>query len=124
VDSIPQYKAIIKYSLASLQGIISIGTGRWISCQDLYEKFCTAKYDSCSDFSRYLYLITCYYIYFLCFTEKPNYLPLLQANAIRKFRLHHEHLMSIPAMKTVLGCYTPQEIKIRTQLILLNHDTA
>jgi hypothetical protein len=32
--------------------------------------------------------------------------------------------MSIPAMKTILGCYTPWEIKIRTQLILLNHDTA
>ncbi|KAF7590952.1 hypothetical protein BBP40_002204 [Aspergillus hancockii] len=54
VDSIPQYKAIIKHAPASLRGIISIGTGRWISCQDLHDKLCTAECDSCGDFGGYL----------------------------------------------------------------------
>ncbi|KAH2761567.1 hypothetical protein KXW10_000389 [Aspergillus fumigatus] len=124
VDSIPQYKAIIKHAPASLRGIISIGTGRWISCQDLYEKLCTAECDSCGDFGGYLYLITCRRVCFLCFTEKPDYLPLLRADAIRKFGLRHEHLTRLPAMKSVPGCYSPREIKVRTRLTLFDHDTA
>jgi hypothetical protein len=53
------------------------------------------------DFGGYLYLITCRRVCFLCFTEKPDYLPLLRADAIRKFGLHNEHTVRLPAMKTV-----------------------
>jgi hypothetical protein len=33
-------------------------------------------------------------------------------------------LTRLPAMKTVPGCYSPREIKTRTRLTLLDHDTA
>jgi hypothetical protein len=91
--------------------IISIGTGRWISCRDLYEKLCTAECDSCGDFGGYLYLITCRRVCFLCFTEEPDYLPLLRADAIRKFGLHNEHMARLPAMKTVPAWCSPYDHK-------------
>lgn len=124
VDSIPQYKAITTHTPASLRGILSIGTGRWISCRDLHKKLCTAKCDSCGDFGGYLYLITCRRVCFLCFTENTDYLPLRQADAIRKFGLRHEHLASLPSMKTVPGYYSPRQIKLRNRLTLVDHNAA
>lgn len=53
VYSIPQYKAIAVYAPASLCGILSIGTGEWMPCQDLHDKLCTAECDSCGDFGGY-----------------------------------------------------------------------
>lgn len=59
IDLIPQYRRIIRYTPASIQGCLSIGAGRLFSCQNLYEKLCTAECDICGDVGGYLYLITC-----------------------------------------------------------------
>jgi hypothetical protein len=124
VDSNHQYRTITAQAPASLQGILSIGTGRWISCQVLYEKLCTAECDSCGDFRGYLYLITCRRVCFLCFTQETDYLPLLRADAVRKFGLCHKQVASLPAMKAIPGCYSPRDIKLRTQLTLIDHEAA
>jgi hypothetical protein len=124
VDSVPEYKAIVTYIPTSLRGILSIGTGEWILCQDLYQKLCTAECDSCGDFGGYLYLITCRRVCFLCFTEKTDFLPLKRADAVRKFGLAREHLASLPAMRTVPGSYSPREIQIGNRLMLIDHSAA
>lgn len=124
VDSIPQYKVIAKHALVTLRGIISIGSGTFISCQDLYDKLSTAQCDSCGDFGGYLYLITCRRVCFLCFTEKTDYLPLLRADVTRKFGLKREQLKGLPAIKTIPGYYTPRPIKLSKQLTLIDFHTA
>lgn len=124
VDSIPQYKKIILHAATSIRGSLSIGTGNLFSCQELYEKLCTAGCDSCGDLGGYLYLVTCRRVCFLCFTEKTEYLPLLRADAIRKFGLHREDIATLPSMKSIPGRYSPREIKCRTRLTLIDHDAA
>lgn len=122
--SIPQYRAIATHAPAAFCGILSIGTGQWISCQDLHDKLCTAECDSYGDFGGYLYLITCRCVCFLCFTEATDYLLLRRADAIRKLGLSREHLANLLAMKTVPGCYTPRSIKVRKGLTLIDHSAA
>lgn len=102
VDFLPQYKAVFAHAPALLRGLLSIGTGKLISCRLLHEKLCTAECDSCGDFGGYIYLITCRRVCFLCFTWKTDYRPLLRADALRKFGLHREHLPKIPSMKAYI----------------------
>ncbi|PGG98979.1 hypothetical protein AJ80_09434 [Polytolypa hystricis UAMH7299] len=122
VDSIPQYKKIILHAPASIRGTLSIGTGNLFSCQKLYETLCTGECESCGDFGGYLYLITCRRVCFLCFTEKPEYLPLLQTDATQKFRLRHGDTANLPSMRSVPSRYSPRKIKCRTRLTLIDHD--
>lgn len=61
---------------------------------------------------------------FLCFTEKTEYLPLLRANAIRKFGHHRKDTATLPSMKCVPARYSPQEIKCHIRLTLIGHDSA
>ena len=79
VGSFPQYKAIRKHAYNALRGIIYIEANRWITCEMLYEKLCTAECEECGDFGGYLwlYILTCKRVRFLCLSEDKRYLPLL-----------------------------------------------
>lgn len=125
VDSIPQYKAIVTHVSVSLRGILTIGSGCLITCQDLYDKLCTAKCDVCGDFGRGGggvsipdYLLPC--LFSVCFTEKIEYLPLLWGDAVRKVGLGRQHLACLPSMKSIPGVYSPREIKCRARLVLID----
>lgn len=123
-DSMPQYKHILAHAPASIRGSLNIKTARFFSCQDLYEKLSTAECDSCGDFGGYLYLVTCRRVCFLCFTEKPDYLPLLRKDAIRKFGLRSELLATLPCMKSFPGRYSPRGIKCQRREILFDYSAA
>lgn len=124
VDSVPQYKTIVVHAPASLRGILSIETGLWISCQDLYEKICTAECEQCGDFGGFLYLITCKRVCFLCLSEEPNYLPLLRSDAIRRFGLNPNLVASSPHMRSIPGYYSPNEKISRARLTLVDFEFA
>lgn len=124
IDQIPQYKRIFLYAPSTIQGILSINTGTSFSCQELYTKLCTAECDTCGDVGGYLYLVTCRRVCFLCFTTKTEYLPLLRADAMRKFGLRREDMTGFPSMRSVPGYYSPREVKCRTRMTLLDHDAA
>ncbi|KAF2136590.1 uncharacterized protein K452DRAFT_237240, partial [Aplosporella prunicola CBS 121167] len=66
VDSIFPYNAIIKHVRNALRGILSIETGRWITCEALFETLCTPQCESCGAFGGYLYLITCKRVCYRC----------------------------------------------------------
>jgi hypothetical protein len=57
VESKPQYKAVTTHARNVLRGILSIGTGQWISCESLYKNLCTAECKQCGDFGGYLYIL-------------------------------------------------------------------
>ena len=124
VESIPQYKAIRKHAHNALHGIICIETGRWITCEMLYEKLCTAECEQCGDFGGYLYILTCNRICFLCLSEDKRYLPLRYLHATRKFGLNRLILRSLPTMKSVPGIYSSNKKKVRKQLTLVDSDCA
>ena len=124
VESFPQYKAIRKHAYNALRGIIFIETSRWITCEMLYEKLCTAECEECGDFGGYLYILTCKRVCFLCLSEDKQYLPLRYLHAIRKFGINRPILRTLPSMKGKPGTYSPNERKVRARLTLVDADCA
>lgn len=124
VNSFPHYQAVVDHAPAALRGMLSIGAARSNTCQDLYEKSCTAKCDICGDFGGYLYLITCKRVCFMCLSENTSYLPLLKYDVIRKFGLGSRELMKIPQIRSKPGCYTLSLKNCNNSLTLFDQHAA
>lgn len=124
VESIPQYKAIRKHAYNALRGIIYIKAGRWITCEMLYEKLCTAECEECGDFGGYLYVLTCKRVCFLCLSEDKRYLPLRYRRATRKFGINRAILCTLPSMKSIPGTYSPTQRKFRIRVTLVDSESA
>jgi len=124
VASIPQYKAINTHASDALRGILSIETGRWITCETLYAILCKPECEQCGDFGGYLYILTCKRVCFLCFTSEQTYLPLRYIHAIQKFGLNHQILDTLPQMRSIPGIYSPNQKKCRHRLTLVDYDYA
>ncbi len=82
-NSISEYASLITHIPHALGSILSIDAGRWITCESLYDKFCTAECEQCGDFGGYLYILTCKRVCFLCLSEDKTYLPLRLSHANR-----------------------------------------
>ncbi|OTB03205.1 hypothetical protein M426DRAFT_181004 [Hypoxylon sp. CI-4A] len=123
VNSLPEYKAITTHARNALRGILSIGTGRWITCSTLYEKLCMSNCGQCGDFGGYLYLLTCKRVCFLCLSQDRLYLPLLPSHARRKFGLDRQTIEKLPRMRVIPGTYSPNEKKV-TQSVLVDYESA
>lgn len=109
VDSIPGYKAITTHAPNALRGILSIGTGRWITCETLHDKLCTAECETCGDFGCYIYALTCKRVCFLCLSEHEAYLPVPLGLARRKFGINRQVLDTLPHFRSLPGTYSPNE---------------
>lgn len=59
INSTPQYQVVVEHASDALRGMLSIGSARFSTIEDLYDKLCTATCETCSHFGGYLYLITC-----------------------------------------------------------------
>ena len=75
VDSLPQYKAVVKHCPDVLRAAICLEATSF-SCSVLYETLSTSQCDTCDKFGDYLYLITCRRACYHCYMERPEYLPL------------------------------------------------
>ncbi len=124
VESFHQYKVIRKHAYNVLRGIMYIKASRWITCEMLYEKLCTAECEECGDFGGYLYILTCKRVCFLCLSEDKRYLPLRYRHAILKFGLDRPILGTLPSMKSIPGTYSPNQKKVRAHLALVDFDCA
>ncbi|KAI0506230.1 hypothetical protein F5B22DRAFT_471880 [Xylaria bambusicola] len=109
IGSHPAYRVIAKYARNALCGILAVKTGKWITCDTLYQILCTSKCEQCGDFGGYLYLITCRRVCFLCFTSNRAYLPMRLDHASWKFGLHHRVIKDLPCVKIVYGRYSPDQ---------------
>ncbi|KAL9129168.1 MAG: hypothetical protein Q9217_002308 [Psora testacea] len=123
-ESIPQYKAITTCAREALHGILIIETGRWITCETLYEKLCTAECEECGAFAGYLYILTCRRVCLVCLGEHKRYLPLRYSHAIRKFGVNHRILDTLPHMRSMAGAYSPNVRVCREQLALVDPESA
>ena len=124
VDSLLQYKTIATYAPIALRGILSIETGRWISCDTLYEKLCTAECEQCGDFGGYLYILTCKRVCFLCLSSDSKYLPLSHSEAVKNFGLDRSILNTLPQMRSIPGTYSPHRQQCNKRLALVDSESA
>ncbi|KAI1312863.1 hypothetical protein F5Y03DRAFT_381570 [Xylaria venustula] len=118
VESVPAYRAIIKYAWNAVRGILAIGTGRWITVNTLYEKLCTAECEQCGYFGGYLYLLTCKRVCFVCVSRNTLYLPLRPSDASRRFGLSRELVKTLPCMRAVPGTYAPHGGEVPNSLLV------
>lgn len=124
VDSLPQYQAILVHIPNALRGILSIGTGHWITCQLLYDKLCTAECERCGDFGDYLYIVTAKRVCYLCFTENETFVLLKREDATLKFGLRRIELAYLPQMKSIPGRYGSSQRYQRAGLTLYDFESA
>ncbi|KAI1770009.1 hypothetical protein F4818DRAFT_450600 [Hypoxylon cercidicola] len=124
VNSLTQYKAINTHAPNALRGILSIETGRWITCRTLYEKLCTPGCEQCGDFGGYLYLLTCKRVCFLCFSRDKLYLPLSPRLVSWKFGLDRQIINTLPRMRVLLGTYSPNVRRVCAPSVLVDYESA
>ena len=124
VNSLPQYRAVNTYALNALRGVLSIETGRWITCRAIYEKLCTPGCEQCGDFGGYLYLLTCKRVCFLCLSQDRLYLPLSPRRASRKFGLDSRIINTLPRMRVICGIYSPNEKRVGAPSVLVDYESA
>ena len=123
-DSIPQVKIVNRHAPNALRGILSINRGRWIDCDTLYNKICTAQCENCGDFGGYLYILTCKRVCFLCLSQSPKYLPLSKTEVMRKFGIKNSNIKALPCMKSIPGIYSPNQLKCLKALSLFDYESA
>ena len=116
VDSMVEYNTVSTHAPDILRCILSIKTGRWITCQLLYDTFCLRPCEYCGDFGGYLYLLTCKRVCFLCFTDekKSALYPMDRLIAQGRFRLAKapdtrswDESPNAPNMECLPGHYSP-----------------
>ena len=123
IHEMPQLKAIIQHCPDTLRGIFSTEIAPFIELQQLLDKLTSPACESCNDFAGYLYLLTCSRVCYRCFTQLPNYLPVLRSQACRQFRFSRTGLKSLPHLKSVPGRYTGMRRSCRKRLTLMNAQT-
>ncbi|KAH6652892.1 hypothetical protein BKA67DRAFT_593057 [Truncatella angustata] len=103
--------------------ILSIKTGRWITCRTLYEKLCTPGCEQCGDFGSYLYLLTCKRVCFLCFSQDRLYLPLSPRRASWKVGLDSQIINTLPRMRVIRGTYSPNVKRVAMHKYVADMET-
>ena len=103
VNSIPQYKTILKHGLKSLRGALVIESST--TCQDLFRTLGSPHCENCGDFGGHTYLLACTRVCFMCFANKPQYLPLLASEASRRFAIPRRLVNSLTQIRSLPGNY-------------------
>lgn len=124
VDSILEYRKIIKHSPDSIRGILSVGLGSHITTLTLLNTLHESRCECCGDFAGYIYFLTCKRVCYICIEENPEYHPLLIPEAKRKFGLSAKHVASLPTIRSIPGTYSPLEKSRKTRLTLLDVSAA
>ena len=105
VDAHPQFRIINRQAYDTLLGLRAIKTKHMITVQTLFDKLCNSHCSECGDYGGYIYLVTFERVCCRCFTEKDQYLPLREIDAIKKFGLSLEILRTLPRFQGYPGHY-------------------
>ncbi|KAF2743113.1 hypothetical protein M011DRAFT_471649 [Sporormia fimetaria CBS 119925] len=124
VDSIFEYQIITTHARDALRGSKAIGTSRWFSCKDLYDKLCTAECEGCGSFGGYLYLITCKRVCYGCFWEHSSYRPITHTEARRYYGCSRKVSRSLPSMRSLPGTYSEGARIHLTKMSLVDAEAA
>ncbi|KAH8736425.1 hypothetical protein BGZ61DRAFT_472751 [Ilyonectria robusta] len=120
VESLTVYKEVTRYAHQAVRGALSIGTGHYMSYRLLYQKLCTWKCETCSNFAGYLFLLTCKRACFACVLSKRIFLPLEPSHAARRFGLDPHLLEDVPRMTPIPGIYSQHSKEVTATTALLD----
>ncbi|KAI0197061.1 hypothetical protein EV127DRAFT_465703 [Xylaria flabelliformis] len=118
VDSIYQYRMVLKHVPNVLRDIVSINA-RAFDCRTLYETLSSTKCATCDCFGGYLYLITCKRVCYMCFVYDLNYFPVSSRYAAQQTGLKLKELKRrLPYVSSLPGRYSfgGRMVKNRTLL--------
>ncbi|KAH7016913.1 hypothetical protein EDB80DRAFT_827235 [Ilyonectria destructans] len=124
VESLTLYKEVTRYAHQAVRGALSIGTGHYMSYRLLYEKLCTRKCETCSNFAGYLFLFTCKRVCFACVSRKEIFLPLELSHATQRFGLDPHLLEDIPRMTLIPGIHSQRSKEVTATTALLDKESA
>jgi hypothetical protein len=124
VDSILEYRLMHRHTSNLIRGILSVELGSHVSVQALFKTLNEFKCEECGDFAGFVYLTTCRRVCFLCLYEKSRYFPLLISEAEWKFGVSRRLFAALPAVKSLPGCYSPNEYVRKARLTLLDSESA
>ena len=124
VNSIPQYCIVAVSAPDLIRAVLSLKTGRYISCQLLYDTLCTNECDTCRKIGGYVYLVTCKRVCLLCFTENKAYLPLLRSHVVQRFAPDKTKFKNIPQFKCPPGIYSENMNSCWNRTLLFDHELA
>lgn len=121
VDSLHQYRMILKHCPTVLRAMISI-EARSFDLLTLYRTLTTTKCGTCDKFGHYLYLITCKRVCWFCFNRNLAYFPLTASLAARPLGLSKKRLLShqVPNILTLPGRYTPFGKLSKNRMVLFD----
>ncbi|PGH35143.1 hypothetical protein GX50_02065 [[Emmonsia] crescens] len=122
VDSLPAYVAITTHGLTALRAILALETGRFITCQSLYDALRNPSCTTCHRFAGYLYLLTCRRTCYLCLITKLAYYPLTADHVYSLFGLSEKQIEPLPCMKTLPGEYATGKSYIPGRMVLYDPD--
>jgi hypothetical protein len=105
VDSLHQYRSILKHCPNILRAIVSTNASSY-TCRVLYDTLCNTKCSSCDRFGGYLYLITCRRVCYFCFSRNLIYFPLSAWQAAKLTGLSRRDLKRLPHLVSLPGRYT------------------
>ncbi|KAI1313689.1 hypothetical protein F5Y03DRAFT_105082 [Xylaria venustula] len=105
VDSLHQYRMVLKHCPDVLRAIISIDA-HYFDCRTLYKTLSTTKCEGCDRFGSYLYLITCKRVCYFCLTSNIDYFPVSATRAAKYLGLPRKEIMHLPHILSLPGKYT------------------
>ncbi|KAI1121155.1 hypothetical protein F5Y10DRAFT_288879 [Nemania abortiva] len=124
VDSIYQYRMILKHCPNVLRAVVSINAGSF-DCRVLYETLLTSKCATCDHFGGYLYLVTCKRVCYSCFTLNPNYFPVSWIFAANQTGLKKQKELKhhLPHVSSLRGRYTASNKLARHRSLLFDRQS-
>ncbi|CRG90856.1 hypothetical protein PISL3812_07902 [Talaromyces islandicus] len=112
VNQLSVFKLLCKHAPQTVRGIMSIRTGQWTTCVELWERVCSAYCNNCADFAGYLYVLgPVQRVCFFCFTTSSLYCPLTPCEAKDYFGLLPAECQTddIPKMRSIPGLYAEEQ---------------
>lgn len=107
-DSMTEYKALRTHAPTALAGILKVGAGKWIICEELVARLRHAECVDCGSKAKYIYIFTCERLCLRCLVEKMEYLPLSYNQARQNFQMYgslERILDNVPSIDSLPGTY-------------------
>ncbi|KAK4102860.1 hypothetical protein N658DRAFT_522854 [Parathielavia hyrcaniae] len=105
VDSIPEYRAILRHAPNTLRGAAAIGADGNLSLRMLHAALRSPECEACDGLGGHLYLVTCRRLCIACIEYPEVFQPMRPQDAAQWYGLGGAALAGLPGMRTVAGRY-------------------
>ena len=123
VDSIPQYKDIVRGFPNLLRAVLCTGVASWVSLSQLSEALLSTSCICCNRSGEYIHLLSCCRMCRACLLQEKRMRPLTLAEAREGYELPTRTLARIPQVHTIPGKYSRRPTPIGHRITLVDRPT-